>query len=93
MSTVYQYLTKKYIDYDLLDKNGNTVIRNKSVWNGYIPPCSICESGYNDYIKEYDVGVKVKDLLWVHFRCGCLWSEYFENKIKQINPDIKLKDR
>jgi len=100
MSAAYQYLTKKYIDSGLLDKDGNPVISNKSVWNpfiypdsGYIPPCSVCESGYDDYMKQHDAGVKVKDLLWPHFRCGCLWSEYFESKIKQVNPDMKFKDR
>ncbi len=99
MSASYQYLIKKYIDYNLLDKDGNKII-NKSLWNpfiypddGYIPPCSICKNSYDDYIKQHEAGEKIHELLWAHLKCSCLWKDFFEDKIKKINPDIKFKDR
>ena len=99
MSASYNYLIKKYIEMKLLDEEGNKII-NKSSWNpyiypdnGYIPPCSVCKNGYDEYIKQYESEVKLSELLWPHFSCGCLWSQYFENKIKQTNNNIKFKDR
>lgn len=98
-SSSYNYLVKKYIDLKLLDEDGNKII-NKGSWNpyiypddGYIPSCSVCNNGYNEYIKQHDSGTKLSELLWPHIRCGCLWSNYFQDKIKQVNPDMKFKDR
>ena len=100
MSASYNYLVKKYIEINLLDQDENKIINNKSLWNpyiypdsGYIPPCNVCKNGYDDYIKQHEAGTKLSELLWSHFRCGCLWTNYYEDKIKQVNPDMKFKDR
>lgn len=100
MSASYQYLIKKYIDYNLLDKDGNKTINNKNVWdpfiypdNGYIPQCSICKNVYDNYIKQHENGEKISELLWPHLKCSCLWKDFFEDKIKKTTPGIKLKDR
>ena len=100
MSATHRYLTKKYIEADLLDRNENQIINNKSFWNpfiypdsGYVPPCSTCKNSYDEYMKQHDGGTKLSELLWSHLKCGCLWSEYFEDKIKQVNPQMKFKNR
>ena len=97
-SSVYNYLIKKYIEIDLLDKNENKII--KKSWDpfiypdsGHIPPCNVCKNSYDEYIKQYENGTKISHLSWTHLRFRCLWSEYFENKIKQVNPDIKFKEK
>jgi hypothetical protein len=97
--TTYQYLTNQYIEAGLLDKDGNK-INLKGSWDpfiypdsGYIPPCTVCENGYDTYFQQHTLGKKVTDLLWPHYRCGCLWTRHFEEKIRKLNPDIHFKDR
>jgi hypothetical protein len=92
MSESYQYLTKKYIENNLIDKEGNHIIINKSLWNPFIYPDSGYIPSFEEYMKQYEMGTKVNELLWPHFRCGCLWSEYFQNKIKKVNENIKFKE-
>jgi hypothetical protein len=99
MSATYRYLTKKYIESNLLDRDENKII-NKSSWNpfiypdsGYVPQCSLCKNCYEEYMKQYEEGTKLSELLWPHLKCGCLWSEYFEDKIKNVNPQMKFKNR
>lgn len=82
-SEIYKYLTKKYIELGLLDRFGKR-IETKSGFDfniypdsGYIPPCSICKS----MVATLKDTVETK-----HSSCGCLWFDYYKQKILKSNP-------
>jgi len=103
MSESYNYLIKKYIDYELLDENLNKKISPKSNWDPFIYPslssgdnikfCGVCETAYNKYHLLIKSGTKRPEILWSHLRCGCLWSEYFQKKVKNLNSNVKFIDK
>jgi hypothetical protein len=98
----YNYLIKKYKELDLIriDENDNEdVIVHTGAKNfdgaklffdphiypdtGSIPFCSVCSGQYNDFLMN-----PVKELKWLHMSCGCLWADYFMNKVKEVEPQI-----
>jgi hypothetical protein len=97
--TSYNYLIKKYIELNLLDGFGNK-IDYKNNWdpfiypdNGYIPPCSICKNAYdayNEYINTENLNSSNNEIVWNHHMSGCLWSEFYQDKIKTISQNIKF---
>lgn len=96
--TTYNYLVKKYTELNLLDSFGNK-IDHKNTWdpfiypdNGYIPPCSICKNVCDEYINTEKVNPKSSnnEIIWIHHMCGCLWSEFYQDKIKTLNQNIKF---
>jgi len=51
--------------------------------NGYIPPCSVCKNNYDEYVKLFPN--YTKEISWP---VGCLWSEYYEEKLEKLNAQI-----
>jgi hypothetical protein len=92
-SSTYDYLIKQYIKLGLLDSAGNKTA-GKNDWDpyiypddGYIPPCGICKLQYDEYTKRSNYADEIK---WPHYKCGCLWSEYYEEKLLKLKEDIKF---
>ena len=99
-SSSYNYLTKKYKELGLLDESDHKILK-KGSWdpfiypdNGYIPPCSVCKNSYDDYVITLEKDNSSKnytiELEWSHYKCGCLWADYYENKLKSIKENIRL---
>ncbi len=86
-SSTYEYLSKKYAELNLTPNK-------KGTWDpliypdtGYIPPCEVCKTVYTEYV---NAGREEAELLWPHIACGCLWSSYYEEKLRQLQPKIRL---
>ena len=85
------YIIKKYIEDEILDKNLNKLFDgfDPHIYpnEGHIPVCRQCvldfENFKNSQIMEY-MEVEMK-----HPK-SCLWNEYFLKKIKLINPEVKI---
>ena len=78
MSDIQSYLTNKYIELGLDTKSKTGFDFNIYPDSGYIPPCRVCKSMV---ILADKVEAK-------HMSCGCLWFDYYKNKIQKINPNI-----
>lgn len=102
MSSNYNYIIKKYEELELMNSFGNHLLK-KGEWdpfiypdNGYIPPCSVCKNSYDQCIITLESNKDKKEnnysieLDWQHYKCGCLWSDYYEDKLKKINNNIRL---
>ena len=83
--TEKEYIRQKYIDTGILNEDGS---RKNEVWDpyiypddgGYVPPCRICMSVYSSYSPSDG------NLVYApHCTCGCLWWDYFKEKLLQIN--------
>lgn len=86
----YEYLIKKYTEDGLLDDRPNKKMWDPFIYpdNGYIPPCEVCKNVYTKYAESNH---HETELLWPHFGSGCLWSEFYQNKTTQLNPNVKFK--
>ena len=79
-----EYIKKQSIQQGVLDKDGNKFELdfdfNIYPWEGgYIPKCSVCQKMYNTYISDK----KENKVTALHRSCGCLWFEWFKQK---LNP-------
>ena len=78
-----EYIRNEYIKRGILDANGQK-FKNIIDYNiypddgGYIPKCTICESVYKTYKNTTTENRKVES---PHSNCGCLWWEYFKQKL------------
>ena len=90
--SVRKYLYEKYIQFGLMDEKGNHVGTNPNFdpWiypdTGYIPFCSKCQGDY----KKYNDMILKPDTVKFNHKHQCLWHDYFINKVKTINPKIKI---
>ena len=91
---VYDYLIKKYKEFNLLDANGEKTTPD-GCWDpyiypdeGHIPYCKSCQTDYEAFkaTKNTQTSCEVD----VDHTSGCLWYEYFTNKILSINPNAKI---
>jgi hypothetical protein len=98
--TIYEYMVIRYTKMGLLDSEGNRTIPNNSMWNpfiypdnGYIPPCSVCKNCYEEFVALIALENNKKqsdEITWPHHNSGCLWSEYYEDKLRQLNINIRF---
>jgi len=83
-----EYLLKKYNE-DFSD-SFQTWINPKS---NYIPKCSICEENFINFKKELESILSLPEykqiIEWSHPK-GCLWYDYFINKVKELCPNVKI---
>ena len=93
-SDTYNYLINKYKELNLLDCSSN-IIENNSGFDfniypdsGYIPQCRVCKSDYETYINSITMNNKNDNVIMNHISCGCLWYEYYKNKIISINSKV-----
>ena len=93
-SEMYTYLINKYKEQNLLDSSGN-IMKSESGFDfniypdtGYIPPCSICKNMYTTFIATNNHKINSK-----HNLCGCLWFDYYKNKIIIINPNAIFNNK
>ncbi len=86
-----QYIRRQYIKQGVLTADGNKIPSafdyNIYPWEqGYIPKCAICTEMYNKFVSADN-----KDNIHApHNRCGCLWFDWYKDKIIKINPDVKF---
>lgn len=92
---VIKYLKNKYIEYGLLDADGNHTIPATSHWDpyiypgeGYIPYCQICQEDYNEYKKD-----TTRDEYEMDHSKSCLWYDYFVGRIKILNPKVSIRTK
>lgn len=91
---VKKYIIEKYIKLHVLDKDGNKLIKSGMDFNIYpeeqsIPFCTVCSTMYSDFKNNFEDPVVEAP----HVNCGCLWFEYFSNKILAMNSKIILVRR
>lgn len=90
---IKNFLIKKYIEDELLDKNLNKIINDDFdpyIYpnDGYIPQCSQCLSDFNK-LKSLDLMEDGISIEMKHSR-SCLWYDYFVKKIKNIYPNSQI---
>ena len=95
---IYLYLTNKYKELNLLDQNGNPYEAefdfNIYPDTGYIPQCSVCNNDYNtwfDNMTQNQTKDNIVDMK--HNSCGCLWAQFYKNKILAINPTARFEKK
>jgi hypothetical protein len=93
-SDVYTYLTNKYKEMNMLDSSNN-IVESDSGFDfniypdsGYIPTCSICMNDYQTYINNLTHNNMNDNIKMNHISCGCIWFEYYKNKIIGINSKV-----
>ena len=98
-SDVYTYLTNKYKEISLLDSSNN-IVESDSGFDfniypdtGYIPPCSVCKSDYETFINNMTTNNNNDNICMKHISCGCIWFEYYKNKIIGINSNVKISKK
>jgi hypothetical protein len=90
-SEIYNYLINKYKQMNLLDSSGN-IIESDSGFDfniypdsGYIPQCGVCNMMYKNFINDLTSNNTIDAK---HISCGCLWFDYYKNKIISINSKV-----
>lgn len=89
-----QYIKHQYVKQGILKPDGHkdkmgAVDYNLYPWEGsvYIPKCQICEETYTNFVKtaltEHD-----DEFYSPHYRCGCLWWNWFEEKIVNLHKKV-----
>jgi hypothetical protein len=83
-----EYIKKQYIQQGVLDKDGDKFELDFDFgiypWeSGYIPKCAVCQEMYNKYNDK-----KENKVTALHRSCGCLWFEWFKQRLLNINPQI-----
>jgi hypothetical protein len=94
---IYNYLTNKYKELNILDISSN-IIESSSGFDfniypdtGYIPQCSICNNDYTMWFDNMTTNNKDTNIIDMkHNTCGCIWIQYYKNKILAINPNVKF---
>jgi hypothetical protein len=86
-----QYIKDQYIRRGILNKDGSKIESNFDYniypWeSGYIPKCSVCKEVYNKFLTN----TNCEEINSPHRRCGCLWWEYYYDKMMQINNKVKF---
>lgn len=97
---IYNYLINKYKELHLLDNDGN-IIKNELDFDyniypddGYIPTCSVCLNEYNMWFDSMTTGPSKNNCIDMkHMSCGCLWLQFYKNKMISINPNIKFEKK
>lgn len=62
----------------------------------YVPFCSICAGEYQRVADEYrfardNPSATAPDTVnMTHDRCGCLWADYFKDKLRKLNKHIRI---
>ena len=89
-----EYIKNQYIQQGILNKDGSNAYGglefdyNIYPWeHGYIPKCAVCQEMHNKYCSSDKKENKVTAL---HRLCGCLWFEWFKQRLLNINPQIKF---
>jgi hypothetical protein len=86
-----EYIKNEYIRTGLLDKNGEKIITSFDYPEdgGYIPLCAVCKQIY----EENKDNENIQQIDSHHSKCGCLWWNYFKDKIKENNPNIVFEKK
>ena len=91
-SEIYNYLTNKYKQMNLLD-----IIESNSEFDfniypdsGYIPQCGVCNMMYKKFIDDLTSNNTIDAK---HISCGCLWFDYYKNKIISINSNVIFRKK
>ena len=89
-----EYIRRQYIKQGLLNADGAKIPLafdyNTYPWEGgYIPKCTVCSEMYNKWMN----GDKAKKITAPHKGCGCLWFEWFQQKILTVNSEITFTDK
>lgn len=92
---IYNYLTNKYKEFNILDISGNIIATdfdfNIYPDTGYIPQCSVCNNDYNTWFDSMTTNSNKDNIVDMkHNSCGCLWFQYYKNKVLAINPNVKF---
>jgi hypothetical protein len=53
----------------------------------FIPQCTICSNEYQNFTTLHKVNPQ-NNVQLTHDRCGCLWVDYFKNKINKLAPGV-----
>ncbi len=89
-----EYLRQKFIDTGILNSDGSR--KKDLIWDpyiypddgGYVPPCAICKNVYDTYSPTDE-----NPILAPHCSCGCLWWDYFKEKILEINSSCEFSTK
>lgn len=80
-----QYIFNKYKEWGIIEKDGDNFTElgwfNPNIHpNFYIPICKTCQTDYETFKTTFHIDNKIK----THHPNGCLWYDYFVNRMKLL---------
>jgi hypothetical protein len=93
---IREYATQKFIEYGLLDEEGNHI--NKSWFDPWIYPsdnlttCSVCKEAFEHTRQYFDIEPMPREIEMVMKHHNyCMWYDYYVNRMKLLGKKFNCK--